>query len=112
MSGPAGEVTARVDAAKAILAEFGSALEGPAAADWLEWSKRLAGVAESMIAILRGPAPAVTMLMPDGSAFLTAGDVVTARAALTDARWYRAHQSSAGSSLRYAALARALGDIG
>lgn len=109
MNGP--DLTARVDAAQAIRAEFERALTADAG-DWLWWSKRLASALDSMITILRGPSPAVTVVMPDGSAFLTRADLLTALGALSDARWYRAHAAAGDPdpSARYAALARSLGD--
>ena len=114
MTGP--EVGRRVTAAAAIRADFeralGESLRGRHEADWLPWCMRLAQALQSVIEILTGPSPVVTVVLPSGDAFLTAADVLTVLGALSDARWYRA-RAAAGDpdpSARYAALARSLGD--
>jgi hypothetical protein len=81
-----GNLIARAKAAGAIRADFErqvrSSLTTGIDVDWLTWASRLSAVLGEMLALLEGPGGAITVLFPDGGAFLAADDVRVALAAL------------------------------
>lgn len=83
---PDARLAARVKAAGALRddfeREFRSAQKADLDRDWLTWAKNLSAVLGTVLEIMDGPAPAVTLLFPDGGAFLTADDVQLAASAL------------------------------
>jgi hypothetical protein len=65
-------------------------------------------VPATVIDILEAPWPVITTVLPDGSAFLTTADLLTALGALADA----AEFITTGNAAGYAALDRSLLGLG
>jgi len=73
-----GDLTARVRAASALRADFEREMRSSQLDEvdrnWLGWAARLSAAMSTVLDVLNGPQPAVTVRFPDGSAFLTSQD--------------------------------------